>query len=264
MSPDRTLPTDARAEPARPDGRRRKRRLGPNQVRLEIARRCVERKRRELGEAMLAAAVYGSVAHRAAAEHSDVEVVVVVVDASVDERDEHFFDAGVMVECSLVDAERMLASARRVPWNWGIKADAYRHQEPIWDPGSFFQRLREAARSIPDDDFERALEHSWWILYEGREKLRNAVAADDAPRAVYLGWEYAYSAAMRIALTDRKPYESARTLWRDATSRGYGMAALIEALTAGARARADITSAVDDVWRELGSVGVPSSARGAP
>ena len=212
---------------------------------------------------MQAGAVYGSVAHRAAAEHSDVEVVV-VVDESVDERDEHFFDAGVMVECSLVGADRMLDSARRVPWNWGIKADAYRHQEPIWDPGSFFERLREAALSIADDDFERALAESWWIVYEGREKLRNAVAAQDVPRAVYLGWEFAYSAAMRIALIDRKPYESARTLWRDAMGRGYGMRALVEALTAGAGAVAGITTAVDDVWRELGSVHVPSSARGAP
>jgi hypothetical protein len=119
----------------------------------------VERKRRELGEAMLAAAVYGSVAHRAAAQHSDVEVDV-VVDETVEERDEYFFDEGVMVECNLVSAERMLSSARRVPWNWGIKADAYRHQEAIWDPGAFFKRLHEAATTIPDEDFDRALAES--------------------------------------------------------------------------------------------------------
>jgi KNTase C-terminal domain len=229
---------------------------------LEIARRCVERKRRELGDAMLAGAVYGSVAHRAAAEHSDVEVIA-VVDETVDEGDEHFFDEGVMVECSLANADRLLVSARRVPWNWGIKADAYRHQEPIWDPTSFFERLREAASSIPDDDFEPALEESWWIVYEEREKLRNAVAAGEVPRAVYLGWELAYAAAMRIALINREPYESGRTLWRDAVQRGHGMAALVEALTEGASALEAVKSAVDGVWRELGSLHVPSSARGA-
>jgi hypothetical protein len=223
----------------------------------------VDRKRREFGEAMIAAAVYGSTAHRAAAEHSDVEVDV-VTDGTIEERDEYFFDEGVMVECALVQAERLLASAHSVPWNWGIKADAYRHQEPIWDPGSFFERLREAAFSIPDEDFSRALEKNWWIVYEDREKLQNALAADDIPRAVYLGWQFAYSAAMRIALVTREPFESARTLWSDAGSRGHGMRELVDALTAGASALPEITSAVEDVWRELGARETPSSGRGAP
>jgi kanamycin nucleotidyltransferase len=206
---------------------------------------------------MLAGAVYGSVAHRAATEHSDVEVGV-VSDETVEERDEWFFDQGVMVECAVVQAERLLASARSVPWNWGIKADAYRHQEAIWDPDSFFERLREAADSIPDEDFAPALEHTWWILYEEREKLRNAIAQEDVPRAVYLGWELAYGAAMRIALRERKPYESGRTLWSDAAARGYGMEQLIEALTRGAVP--EITRSADDVWRTIGAWDVPPGA----
>jgi kanamycin nucleotidyltransferase len=105
---------------------------------------------------MLAGAVIGSVAHGAAAEHSDVELVV-VTGATVEERDEYFFDEGVMVECAVVQTERLLTSARSVPWNWGFKADAYRHQKAIWDPDGFFVQLRQAAESIPYDDFERAL-----------------------------------------------------------------------------------------------------------
>lgn len=206
---------------------------------------------------MLAGAVYGSVAHRAATEHSDVEIGV-VTDETVEERDEWFFDEGVMVECAVVQAERLLASARSVPWNWGIKADAYRHQEAIWDPDSFFERLREAADSIHDEDFAPALEHTWWILYEEREKLRYAIAQEDVPRAVYLGWEFAYGAAMRIALRERKPYESGRTLWSDAASRGCGMEKLSEALTRGALP--EISRCVDDVWRTIGSWDVPSGA----
>jgi kanamycin nucleotidyltransferase len=223
----------------------------------------VERKRRELGETMLAGAVYGSVAHRAAAEHSDVEVLV-VCDGTVGEGDEHFFDEGVMVECALVTADRVLASARRVPWNWGIKADAYRHQEPIWDPDRFFERLREAAHSAPDEDFERALGETWWIVYEEREKLTNAVEADDTTRAVFLGWEFAYAAAMSIALEERSPYESGRTLWRDAASRGYRMRELIDALTQGARSLPEITRCVDAVWSEIDARPSSPSAREAP
>jgi KNTase C-terminal domain len=212
---------------------------------------------------MLAGAVYGSVVHRAAADHSDVELVV-VCDGTVEEGDEHFFDGGVMVECALVSADGLLSSAGRVPWNWGIKADAYRHHEALWDPGSFFDRLRDAAFAIADERFERALEENWWIVYEVREKLLNAVAADDLPRAVYLGWEFAYSAAMRIALQERRPYESGRTLWRDAASRGYRMPELIDALTEGASAFSEITNAVDAVWKEIDARSASSSARAVP
>jgi kanamycin nucleotidyltransferase len=212
---------------------------------------------------MLAGAVVGSVAHNAAAEHSDVEVVV-VTGAAVEERDEYFFDEGVMVECAVVDAERLLASARSAPWNWGIKADAYRHQLVVWDPGGFFERVRQAADSIPDADFERALEQSWWILYEERDKLRNAIAEHDVPRALHLGWEFAYAAAMRIALAERRPYESGRTVWSDAAARGHGMERLIGALTSGASALPEVTSAVDAVWGELGEQHAPSSAHEAP
>jgi kanamycin nucleotidyltransferase len=180
------------------------------------------------------------------------------------ERDEWFFDQGVMVECAVVQAERLLASARSVPWNWGIKADVHRHQVAIWDPDSFFERLREAAASLTDEDFTPALEHTWWILFEEREKLRSAIAQEDSSRAVYLGWELAYGAAMRIALRERKPYESGRTLWRAAASRGYGMERLIAALTSGAAALPEITSAVDAVWSEIGEQDPPPSAHGAP
>jgi hypothetical protein len=207
--------------------------------------------------------VIGSVAHNAAAKHSDVELVV-VTHSAVPEREEFFFDEGVMVECAVVQAERLLASARSVPWNWGIKADAYRHQFPLWDSDRFFERLRQAAESSTDDDFERALEHSWWILYEEREKFRNAIAEEDVARALYLGWEFAYAAAMRIALRERSPYESVRTLWRDAAARGYGMERLIRALSGGAAALPEVTSAVGAVWSELAAWGAPSSGSAAP
>jgi hypothetical protein len=94
--------------------------------------------------------------------------------------------------------------------------------------------------------------------------LRSAIAQEDSPRALYLGWEFAYGAAMRIALREQRPYESGRTLWRDAASRGYGMETLIDALTSGAAAFPEITSAVDAVWSEIGERDPPPSAHGAP
>jgi kanamycin nucleotidyltransferase len=223
----------------------------------------VEQKRRELAEAMLAGAVCGSVAHGAAAEYSDVEVIV-ATDDSVPEGDEYFFDDGVMVECAVVQGERLLATAATVPWNWGIKADAHRHQLAIYDPAGFFDRLTDVAVSIPDEPFERALTETWWWCFETRGKFLNAAAAGDHRRAVYMGWEFAYAASMRIALKQRKPYESVRTLWSDVSSRGYEMASLLEALTGGASALREIAQSVDAVWSAIRVWNPPSSARAAP
>jgi hypothetical protein len=35
----------------------------------------------------------------------------------------------------------------------------------------------------------------------------------DAPRVLFHAWEFAYWAALRIALRERRPYESDRTRW---------------------------------------------------
>ena len=75
-------------------------------------------------------------------------------------------------------------------------------------------------------------------------------------RMSYTGWEFAYSAAMHIALQERKPYESGRTLWRDVTTRGYGMKELVDVLTAGALEK--ITGALDNVWEHIKAWGAPS------
>jgi kanamycin nucleotidyltransferase len=216
-----------------------------NELRLELARRVAERRRLELGPAVVGIACYGSVAHGAAAAGSDLELLIALSGDSPS-RDEHFFEDGVMVECSLVSAARLVEEARRVSWSWGIEADAYRHQLALHDPDGFFDRVRAAARAIPDGAFERALGDSWWRAFELRGKLDNALRESDAPRAFHLGWSFAYAAALRIALRERRPYESGRTLWSDVAARGYGMAALLEALT-----RAEVAAVrprVESVW----------------
>jgi hypothetical protein len=212
---------------------------------------------------MIAGAIYGSVSYGAAGEHSDVEVIV-VTDEAIEEVDEYFFDESVMVECAVVQADRLVASAGEVPWNWGIKADAYRHQLPVWDPDAFFEGLRAAALSIPAERFERALEGTWWWCFETRGKFLNALAAGDVPRALNTAWQFAYAAAMRIALRERKPYESMRTVWTDVSSRGYRIEPLLGALADGASALAGLRERLDEVWSEIGAWGRPSSASAAP
>lgn len=225
-----------------------------DRVRIEIARRIVERKKQELGEHLVAAACYGSVAHHASMQHSDVEMII-LTDDTIEAREDQFFDNGIMVECDMLPAARILLAARRVTSRWGIEADQYRHHLVLWDPDRFFPRLWAAASDLPAEDFERALKTSWWWAYEARMKALNAQLLDDRPRLYADGWGFAQATAMRIALYEQRPYESGRTLWQDVTARGYGMRELIGSLTTGDFQQ--IPRGIDAVWEQTNTWGAP-------
>lgn len=231
----------------------------PTAERLATARRVIEERRPALGPALIAAACYGSVAHGAARLHSDVELVV-ITDESVPYADEYFFRGGILVECTTLPAARMLAAASRVPPDWGITADQYRHHLVLYDPGGFFPRLHAAAHDLDPAAFEASLQRSWWTAYELRGKTLNALASGDVPAALSAGWSFAYWAAMRIALQKRVPYESGRTLWREAAARGHGMGDLIGILSGGGMA--GLRDTLDEVWRHTGSGGSPPRPAG--
>lgn len=225
-----------------------------NAERLVTARRVFEQVRMELGEHLTAAAVYGSVAHDAASAASDVELVF-ITDETVPFADEYRFEQGIMVEYTVVSAVRMLEAAHRVGTTWGIEADQYRHHHVLWDRDGFFPRLWQTAASIPDASFVEAERVAWWRAYEGRGKFHNAVRTHDLPRVYYTAWQFAYTTALRIALHERRPYESGRTIWTDAAARGYSMASLLAALTDGDRD--GISAAIARAWEETRLWGQP-------
>lgn len=223
-------------------------RAAANALRREIGVEIVAHARGELGPALRAGAIYGSVAHDAADLHSDVEIVL-VTDDSLERVEEHFFARGVMVEVTRLPASRMLAAARKVPWSWGIEADEHRHHLVLYDADGFFPQLWQIVRALPDEAFAAALRESWWYAYEWCGKLRNALRAGDVARINYEGWCFAYVAAMRIALKERAPYESLRTIWADVRRQGYGMPVLLDALAVGEPE--GIAAAVDAVWEHM-------------
>lgn len=216
-----------------------------NTERQAIARRVFEQVRAELSEHLVAAAIYGSVAHGAASAASDVELTL-ITDEAVPYADEYCFEQGIMVEYTLVPEARMLAAARRVSTTWGIEADQYRHHHVLWDPSGFFPRLWEVAESIPDVSFAEAEHVAWWRACEGHGKFQSAIVASDLPRIHYTAWQFAYVTALRIALHERLPYESGRTIWKDVAERGYGMNSLLDALTA--RDATSIEAAIVHTW----------------
>lgn len=223
--------------------------------RINIAQQIVERKKLELDEHLRAACCYGSVAHQASREYSDVEMII-VTDDTIPGKDEQFFEQGIMVECNTRSVSRLLhAAEQQVTSRWGIEADQYRHHLVLLDLDNFFPRLWEIARNLPTEAFDAALPASWWRCYESRNKLRNAAAEQDGPRIRSEGWFFASAAAMHIALHDHRPYESGRTIWQDVVTRGYGMRKLVDILTTGQLAQ--ILPATNEVWEQIGQWGVP-------
>ncbi len=214
----------------------------------------MERKRQELGEHLIAAACFGSAAHNAAQLYSDLEMLL-ITDDTVPANGEMFFEQGIMVDSDMQPASRMLAAAQRVTRRWGIQADQYRHHLVIWDPEQFFPRLWTVANDLQPEAFVHAQQVNWWDVYEMRGKVLNARLAQDHPRTIYMGWGFAYSAAMHIALHDRQHYESERTIWHDVSARGYGMKELVDVLTAGDLAK--VTEVTDNVWEQIKTWGAP-------
>lgn len=228
-----------------------------NEKRVAIGHAIIARKQADLGTHLRAAAFYGSVAHLAAQAYSDVEIVL-LTDDETPALEERFFEQGVMVECDRLPARRMIAAAGRVGPEWGVETDQHLHHLIAFDPEGLFPQVWAAVRSIPVEAFSQPLERSWWWAYEMLGKLRNAAALGDDPQTRYVGWRYAYAVALRIALYERRPYISLRTLWADVIARGYGMGELTRTL-AGAPL-AEVESAALAVWECTHAWGKPDGA----
>ena len=128
--------------------------------RVALARVVCERKRAELGEHLLSVACYGSVAHNAAGPHSDLELAL-LADDTLELTYEPFMMDGVMGQCDILPASRMLRAASKVSPKWGIEADQHRCHLVLWDPGGWFARVQAAAHNLADEDFTVAIEAVW-------------------------------------------------------------------------------------------------------
>lgn len=202
----------------------------PTAVRLALADRVAAEARERLGPACLAVAAYGSVAHGAARQHSDLELVVLTSDG-VAAQEIQSVRGGILVELDILAASRMLEAAGRVTAMWGLEADQYRVFSPLHDPDQWFPRVRARSESVPPQAFAQPLEDNQLRLLEVCGKFFNAAEEGDAATMRDVGWRYAHAAALRVALLQMRPYDSGRTLWRDARTRGFELAGLLDALT---------------------------------
>ncbi len=115
--------------------------------RLRLAEEMVCEYRQEMGDHLVAAACYGSLAHEKADAHSDLEFIA-LTDNSIDPVNIHTISHGIQVECHVLPTERLLRAAQIVTPEWGIEADSYRCHRLIWDPSHQFAAVRAASLAI--------------------------------------------------------------------------------------------------------------------
>jgi len=94
--------------------------------RIDLAQELVLAYRREMGEHVVAAACYGSVAHGRADAHSDLELIV-LTDTAIEAVNVHMVRQGIQVECDVLPTERLRHAAQVVTIEWGVQADCYRY-----------------------------------------------------------------------------------------------------------------------------------------
>lgn len=225
--------------------------------RLNLAEEMIWAYRRDLGEHMMAAACYGSVAHGRADRHSDLELIV-LTDPVIDAVNVHTVRNGVQVECDVLPTERLQRAAQVVTIEWGVEADCYRHHRIIWDPTEQFAAVRESALATPHERFEDALQQSWWSVREWATKVAAMVESGNPAGAQFTAWQYLYQVALRIALVQQEPYVSLRTLWQEASARGFGVADMLGVLAGGDIAH--LPDMVRAVQQHTGSWGEPADA----
>lgn len=121
--------------------------------RIQLAEAMVCDYRREMGEHVVGAACYGSVAHERADAHSDLELIV-LTDTSVEAVNVDTVQQGIQVECDVVPTNRLLRAAKIVTIDWGIEADRYRYQWPL-AIGQFAAVRRQPWRRRPSDSRTR-------------------------------------------------------------------------------------------------------------
>jgi predicted nucleotidyltransferase len=206
--------------------------MDETQRRINLAWKVVREYRHQLGEHVVAAACYGSVAHGRADAHSDLELLV-LTDMTVEPVNVHTVRDGVAIECDVIPTARLRQAAQLVTLDWGVEADGYRHHYILWDPRDEFVAVREASLQTPAERFDEVLQHSWWSAREWASKVIAMVETANNPGAQYTAWQYLYVASMRVALRQQEPYVSLRTLWQEASARGFGVADMVSVLTGG-------------------------------
>jgi kanamycin nucleotidyltransferase len=177
---------------------------------LETCHEIASRLHEVYGEKVLSIGVYGSVSRGTDGPFSDIEMFCVLSESSESVDFSYEWSAGPWkAEVDVRSADVLLKSASTVNGRWPLTHGPFFTQLSLYDPTSFFQRLKEAAESPTREDFRRSInEVLVGEMYEFIGKLRNVSLTGPNSYLPYLAVEFAQYGAMLIGLHNQKLYST--------------------------------------------------------
>lgn len=181
-----------------------------HEQRLGAAHAIAELLRRRYDDRLVAVMLEGSVAKGLDAACSDLEFGVVIEGA--EDRWYPFFRQGMFVGISYRFPESELAGAAKIDYTWPVARDSLLHGLVLYDPGGFYDKLREISlEAEAGADFTELVRDALADTYENVLKLAALEPAQGLQATVFAG-QCAYWAAITVALANRHRYLSTRRM----------------------------------------------------
>jgi hypothetical protein len=181
--------------------------------RIEIAREIADQIVSRYDQDIIGITVYGSVAKGEDAEHSDLELWIATTD-QLPSREVLCIYQGLCIELFYGLAEGFIADAQHVDPLWPIRADMRRSCLVLYERDDFFERLRQAARMVNEDDFFQAMKVRMLRTYDLVGKLRNAWTQQDHYGVLTIARDMTFSFSLLIGLANRRYYPSQRGMYQ--------------------------------------------------
>ena len=177
--------------------------------RLALAHELAQRVHRHYGDRTLAVGVYGSVARGQDGPYSDIEIHC-VLDGHGVELSHEWSTGPWKAQIDVYSEDVLLRWAAEVDERWPLTHGACTNLMAVYDPTSFFPRLRETALAQPDEAFQLAIRDLIvGELYELIGKIRNARAGAHESGLPYLAIELCKYGACLVGLGSRYQYSGA-------------------------------------------------------
>lgn len=184
--------------------------------RRALAQELTDRALAVYGEKVKAVGAYGSLGRGTDAPYSDIEMFV-VLGTTGEEFTYEWATGPWKAEVDFYSEEILLAKAQHVEGRWPLTHGSFFRVLPLYDPESFFDRLREAAASPTVEEFRRAIcETLYGEIYEFAGKWLNARESGHTAYLPVVAVQAAQYGAYLVGLHNRQTYSTGARVLEEA------------------------------------------------
>ncbi|HEX6499471.1 MAG TPA: nucleotidyltransferase domain-containing protein [Micromonosporaceae bacterium] len=205
---------------------------------------------------VLAIGVHGSLAHGDDTEYSDVDIVVVTFGPGTGPRPATRRIGRVVVDLGVITADEYLRHARTLSTSWPLAADQYLNTGLLYDPRSWFERLRDThlARlaEAGHGEFVILAREAWCQADAALAKATRLASAYDMDAAMLVAGQSRLSAALVDGLLARTYFRNGADAVTRSGVAGMNLMELADKLAAQAeeldRRGRPVHGCVDDLF----------------